>query len=275
MGRFNLDKSQNKPIAVLNPSTKKMMIFTPQRLSRLDLSPESFNLELAPDCSPILSNPGYVMLGAMLSSNTFGDFINTQPYGPAEAFFPVGSGLPLDLTDDSDYAHEPDEEESKLNLNDFLKFNQGSSDEEEEEEAEWNPESSPTRPQTAASGVSGADEAANNGEHPLFTHFDNNSGVVGAFRRNQINQQLIYSEKASSESLAFSTPYHYGTLRGIKSGSMETVTTPITPARRHKRNASHVDPQGSPQQKRKASGGLAENMHKKQRSISDMDLLQL
>jgi len=276
---------------VLNPSTRKMMIFTPQRLSRLDLSPESFNIDFSGQdlsgCSPILSNPGYVMMGAMLSSNTFGDLMNTQPFGPAEAFFPLTSDPIMEegYSDDSEFnVPEQDDEESMLKLEDFITFHQDSSDEEEEEEEEaadyTDITSSPSRPRTAVSCASAAtDSSLVELPHPLLTHFDNNSDVVGAFRRNQINQQLIFSDKASSESLAFSGPYHYGTLRGIKTGSMETVTTPITPARRHKRSNTTpmqgFDLQGSPQQKRKASSTFTDSLHKKQRSISDMDLLHL
>ncbi|KAK0714762.1 hypothetical protein B0H67DRAFT_489153 [Lasiosphaeris hirsuta] len=289
VGRFNLDSTDRKPIAVLNPTTRKMMIFTPQRMSRLDLSPESFNIDFSAqdlsNCSPILSNPGYVMMGAMFSSNTFGDFMNTQPFGPAEAFFPLANDYsmgPLDeYSEDSEFAAEaPDEGEGKLKLEDFITFHQESSDEDEEEAGEWNGDltSSPSRPRTAASGTSAATDSSMD-LHPLLSHFDNNSDAVGAFRRNQINQQLIFSDKASQESLAFSGPYYHGTLRGIKTGSMETVTTPITPARRHKRNNTAgmhgFDPQGSPPPKRKASGLLSESVHKKHRSISDIDILQI
>lgn len=262
------------------------MIFTPQRNNRLDLSPESFNVDFSAQdltaCSPILGNPGYVMMGAMFSSNTFGDFMNTQPFGPAEAFFPLTSDPPMDeYSDESEFALPgEDEGESQLQLEDFITFHHESSDEEEDDPG-WNGDldSSPTRPPTAASGTSITTDASAVDLHPLLNHFDNNSDAVGAFRRNQINQQLIYSDKASQESLAFSGPYHYGTLRGIKTGSMETVTTPITPARRQRR--SHTvgvhgfELQGSPPQKRKASSQFTDCLHKKQRSISDMDLLQI
>ncbi|KAK0645375.1 hypothetical protein B0T16DRAFT_139489 [Cercophora newfieldiana] len=290
IGRFNLDKSERKPIAVVNPSTRKMMIFTPQRLSRLDLSPESFQVDFSArglngeQQETILSNPGYVMMGAMLSSSTFGDHINTLPFGPAEAFFPLTSDPVMgEDSDDSEFSMPAqDDEECKLKLEDFITFHHDSSDEEEEESGlEYGDvASSPTRPQTAASSASAAtDSSMAELPHPLLTHFDNNSDAVGAFRRNQITQQLIYSDKASSESLAFSTPYHYGALRGIKNGSMEAVTAPITPARRHKRSNTMsikgFDLQGSPQQKRKASSTFTDSLHKKQRSISELGVLQI
>ncbi|KAK4130499.1 hypothetical protein BT67DRAFT_464918 [Trichocladium antarcticum] len=279
LGRFNLDRSDNKPIGVVDPASGKMIIFTPRRMNQLDLSPESLHVDFSrPDlsaaCSPLVRNPGFVMMGAMVSSNTFGDFMNMQPFGPAEAFFPCTSdAFTGDDSDDSYFAgvqveEDEDEEESLLKLEDFVMFNNDSSDEEEEDEPEtaWNGDlaSSPTRPKTAASNASAATEAA--APHPLLSHFDNNSNVVGAFRRNQINQQLIYSDKASQESLAFSGPYYHGTLRGIKTGSMETVTTPITPIRRQKRSNT----------KRKApSNHTDSDLHKRHRSISEMEVLQI
>jgi hypothetical protein len=276
-----------------------MMIFTPRRTGSksFDLSPESFNLDFGAQdpsaCSPILSNPGSLMIGAMFSSNTFGDFMNTQPYGPTEAFFSLASDQPTDaFSDSSDIEQQMEEDECKLLFEDFVTF-QGhdSTDEEdaggeEEEGVEWNgvPSSSPTRPRTAASGTSAATDSSVADVHPLLNHFDNNSDAVGAFRRDQINRQLIYSDKASRDSLAFSGPYYHGTLRGIKTGSMSTVTTPITPARRPRRSNTvgtqgvgmqDFDLQGSPSQKRKASSSFADNLHKRHRSISDVGGLQI
>jgi hypothetical protein len=294
LGRFNLDRSDNKPIGVVDPASGKMIIFTPRRRNQLDLSPESLHLDFSNQdlaCSPLVRNPGFIMMGAMISSNTFGDFFNMQPVGPTEAFFPSTSDVfTAEESDDSYFAgleDDEDEEESLLKLEDFVTFNQDSSDEEDDFDGAWNGDliSSPTRPKTATSNAS-ATESPGAAAHPLLSHFDNNSDAVGAFRRNQINQQLIYSDKASQESLAFSGPYYHGTLRGIKTGSMETVTTPITPIRRQKRsNTGSMKSfpelqQSSPlnvlSQKRKASTALADsNLHKRHRSISDMEVLQI
>ncbi|KAK3293821.1 uncharacterized protein B0H64DRAFT_173416 [Chaetomium fimeti] len=295
VGRFNLDRSDNKPIGVVDPATGKMIIFTPRRTNQLDLSPESLHLDFSAQdlaCSPIVSirNPGFIMMGAMTSSNTFGDFMNMQPFGPTEAFFPCNPDIfpGEEESDDSYFAGiEEDEEESILKIEDFVTLNHDSSDEEEEEPfPAWNGDlvSSPTRPKTAASNASAATESAAT-THPLLTHFDSNSDVVGAFRRNQINQQLIYSDKASQESLAFSGPYYHGTLRGIKTGSMETVTTPITPIRRQKRSNTigsgfgdlqQSSPLNVVSQKRKASDNHVDaNLHKRHRSISDMEILRI
>ncbi|KAK4210197.1 hypothetical protein QBC37DRAFT_37530 [Rhypophila decipiens] len=287
-GKFKLD-TDNKPMAVLNPLTRKMMIFTPQRNNRLDLSPESFNLSLPqPDlagCAPILSNPGYLMMGAMLSHNTFGDFMNTQPFGPAEAFFPLTSDA---LTEDSDYSElaEEDEEESKLEIEDFITFHQDSSDREDAPANDYFGEaaSSPTRPTTAASGVSAATDAGADADasgdvlHPLLNHFNNNSNAVGAFRRNQINQ-LTLSKKMSEESREFGSLYSDGPVCGaIKSTCLEAVNALMTPGRKKKRSntvAGFADTSPAPlSQKRKASNYM-DATHKRHRSISDMESMHI
>ncbi|KAK1752003.1 hypothetical protein QBC47DRAFT_405207 [Echria macrotheca] len=280
VGRFNLDKSEKKPIAVLNPTTRRMMIFTPERVGRFDLSPEQFDLgfpSALPAGMPFFLPGISVMMDNMLSNSSFGDHLfNTSPLRPTEAFFPTSDTGYEECSDESEFPTTggEDDGEADLRIEDFIQF--GESDE-EDNVGFWNPEmaSSPSRPTTAASG---ADAVPDSPAMELLKHFDNNSDLVGAFRRNQVNQQLILSDKASQESLAFANPYHHGTLRGIKAGSIETVTTPITPARRHKRaNAFNV--QGienlNSAQKRKAPSSFTDSLHKKQRSISDMDTLQI
>lgn len=230
MGRFQLDGPENKPIAVFNPNSRKIMIFKRDHQKDEDLAAEAINDVPAAGLdyfSPLLTNPGYLMMGAMVSSNTFGDFMNTTPWGPAEAFFPVDDLL-ADDSDDSELGiPEVDEEEAKLDIDDFLRFD--NSDSEDDEELDFDPESAANSPTKK--------DSDKQDMHPLLNHLTSNADAVGAFRRNQINQQLILSDRATQESLSFSGPYYHGTLRGIKSGSLETVTTPITPARRRKNNS--------------------------------------
>ncbi|KAK4163156.1 hypothetical protein QBC43DRAFT_290120 [Cladorrhinum sp. PSN259] len=302
VARFKLQRPDNKPIGVFDPTKKKIIIFTPQRQNRIELSPESFNLDLnAHDvnaCSPIMDNSAYIMMGSMFSTNTFGDIMNMpgMPFAPAEAFFPVTSdALTGDESDVSEYYPlvEEDDDEATIDLETFIDFknNRSGCEEESGDEIPWNdddPESSPTRPKTAASFASAATDITSAGAQPLLSHlFDSNSNAVGAFRKNQLNQQLINSEIATQESLAFSGPYYHGTLRGIKSGSMETVTTPITPVRRQKSNslvglngfpdASPGSPLNHVSQKRKAASNdhADSGMHKRHRSLQDMEILQI
>ncbi|KAF7562657.1 hypothetical protein G7046_g1465 [Stylonectria norvegica] len=267
VGLYKLDRTDKKPIAVMNPLTRKMMIFTPNRSRQLDLSPEQFNIPwpMEEQSSPILTNSANMMLSAMFTSGTFGDFINTQAMGPAEAFFPFQSEA--NTADDSSSAppsvqDEEDEAEKKLDINDFITWDETGSSGEEDNGNSWEPSSTPLRPSTATS------------DHDYLSHL--NSETVGAFRRNQINQQLILSNQATQDSLAFSGPYNYTAIKGLKSDRFDTAGAPLTPARRHKKQMSDLarSPLESVSAKRKASSE-AGGGHKRHRSISDVNALRI
>ncbi|CAI6092897.1 unnamed protein product [Clonostachys chloroleuca] len=271
VGRFSLDKSDKKPIAVLNPLTRKMMIFTPHQRRQLDLSPEQFHGVPAfpiDASSPMLSNSANMMFSAMFSSNTFADFVNGQAVGPTEAFFPDITGAEeSEFSVDSqalNWEEEEDEAERGLNLNDFISFEESdSSDDEDKVKGNWDPSSTPARPTTASS------------EADVLSHL--NSDIVGAFRRNQVNQQLILSNQATQDSLAFSGPYNHTAIRGLRSDRFDTAGVPLTPVRRHKSKISDLtrSPLESFSAKRKASAEVPNAGHKKQRSISDVNNLHL
>ncbi|ROT41186.1 hypothetical protein SODALDRAFT_376887 [Sodiomyces alkalinus F11] len=262
VGRFHLDSSERKPIAVVNPISRKMMIFTPHRRRQLDLSPEQFELSpfgLQP--SPMVGNSAHIMMSAMSSTGfALGDFFDTHTMGPAEAFFPAddSSDMGMDMEDE-------DDAERSLDIDDFITFEAGSQADEPAGD-DWCRSdalaSTPARPTTASSDID------------MLSHI--NASNVGAFRRDQINQRLILSEKATQDSLAFSSPYNYTALRGIKSDRFETAAVPLTPMRRQKRQMQEFarSPLESVSQKRKASGEHSAG-HKRHRSISDVNQLRI
>ncbi|RSL69662.1 hypothetical protein CEP54_002116 [Fusarium duplospermum] len=266
VGRYNLDRSDKKPIAVLNPLTKKMMIFTPHRRRHLDLSPEQFNLgwPFEDQTSPIMSNSANLMLSAMFSGDAFGDFVNdSQVIGPTEAFFPFPSDA--NTADESSTAPSLPDEDGEANLQlEFEDFIDLGSDDSNDEDGDnnWGPASTPARPSTAGS------------EKDVLSHL--NSETVGAFRRNQINQQLILSNQATQDSLAFSGPYNATAIKGLKSDRFDTARVPLTPIRRHKKQLSDLtrSPLETVSAKRKASGEVGGG-HKRHRSISDVNLLRI
>ncbi|KAJ4156038.1 hypothetical protein LMH87_001252 [Akanthomyces muscarius] len=262
LGRFKLDRSDKKPIAVLNPLTRKMMIFTPHRRHQLDLSPEQFNFPwpMEDPNTPLMSNSANMMLSAMFSSNTFGDFVNPQTMGPAEAFFPFPTEAAAEGSSSS-IEGDDDDAEKNLDISDFITWDEGGSSGEEDENGNWQPSSTPLRPTTASS------------EIEVLSHL--NSETVGAFRRNQINQQLILSNQATQDSLAFSGPYNYTAIKGLKSDRFDTAGIPLTPIRRHKKHMSDRSPLENASAKRKASGDHATNGHKRHRSISDVNMLRI
>ncbi|KAI5862517.1 hypothetical protein GGS23DRAFT_79744 [Durotheca rogersii] len=279
VGRFNLDKSSKKPIAILNPRTGKMMIFTPQCVKGrgFDLSPEQFNFQYfdQSQSSPILSNPGNIMMSGMISSSTYGDFMNTHAIGPAEAWYAQASdgGNAIGSSDSDD--HVVDEAEKSLRLEDFITIDDDDDDDDDDDLSEDEKDleqgtaddgifCTPARPGTSSSDVAS-----------LLDHFQHNANIVGAFRRDQVNHQLISRSKATRESLAFSGPYFEGTLRGIKDGRIATANVPISPLRKQKKMPDIASsPLSAMSQKRKASSEHHID-HKRQRSIPDVDLLRI
>ncbi|KAI0196312.1 hypothetical protein EV127DRAFT_128379 [Xylaria flabelliformis] len=270
VGRFSLDKSSKKPIAMVNPRTGKLMIFTTHRsLKRgLDLSPEQFKFPFfdQTQSSPILGNPGNIMMSGMISSNTFGDFMNTHAVGPAEAWY-------AQMPDSNEYGDSSgsesqvvDDEEKSLRIEDFLDIedDSDSSDNQEFEKDDGDEIlCTPGRPTTSSSDVTS-----------LLDHFEHNSNLVGAFRRDQAHHRLITRSKATHDSLAFSGPYFEGTLRGIKDGRIATANVPISPLRRRKKMTEFASSPLSSSTKRKASSDHRMG-HKKQRSLPDVGPLHL
>lgn len=289
VGRFSLDRHK-KPTVVLNPLTRKMMIFTPHQRRHLDLSPETFHrfhpihtprrsldaelLQLAQPESPMLTDAGSLMWSAMFTNNTFADFINGQIVGAPEAFFPLmDDGESEDSFSSQAKAFAEEEEkmidqedaERVLNMSDLISFDDSSSSEDEDGDKNVDPTSTPIRPTTASSDAG-----------PLG-HL--NSHTVGAFRRNQVNQQLILSTQATQDSLAFSGPYNHTAIRGLKADRFDVAGgQPLTPVRRRKNTITDItrSPLETVSAKRKASDGdLNGGGHKKQRSISDVNQLHI
>ncbi|KAI1822787.1 hypothetical protein F4861DRAFT_371325 [Xylaria intraflava] len=270
VGRFSLDKSSKKPIAMVNPRTGKLMIFTTHRsLKRgLDLSPEQFKLSFFDQAqsSPILGNPGNIMMSGMIS-NTFGDFMNTHAVGPAEAWYAQVSES--NTFGDTSGSEDPtfDEEEKNLKMEDFLDIDDDSDSSDEQQEVDKDDGDeilcTPARPTTSSSDLTS-----------LLDHFEHNSNLVGAFRRDQAHHRLITRNKATHDSLAFSGPYFEGTLRGIKDGRIATANVPISPLRRRKKMPEFASSPLSSSIKRKASSEHRTG-HKKQRSIPDVGPLRL
>ncbi|KAI0872361.1 hypothetical protein GGS24DRAFT_468104 [Hypoxylon argillaceum] len=271
VGRFSLDKSSKKPIAMVNPRTGKLMIFTTHRsLKRgFDLSPEQFKFPFfdQTQTSPILGNPGNIMMSGMISSNTFGDFMNTHAVGPAEAWYAQAPDTNGFGDTSGSEGQAVDDEEKNLRIEDFLDIDDDSelSDEQQEMDKDDGDEilCTPGRPTTSSSDMTS-----------LLDHFEHNSNLVGAFRRDQAHHRLITRSKATHDSLAFSGPYFEGTLRGIKDGRIATANVPISPLRRRKKIPEFASSPLSSSTKRKASSDHRLG-HKKQRSLPDVGPLHI
>ncbi|RCI10057.1 hypothetical protein L249_8714 [Ophiocordyceps polyrhachis-furcata BCC 54312] len=268
VGRFSLDRLDKKPIVVMNPQTRKMMIFTPLRRRTLDLSPEQFNLPYPVEPRRLFHDKGKV-LTTMFSSNTFGDFVNAQNTSTADNSLPVQSDANTGCSDantgcDSSVGEaSASDGEENLDIDDFISWGEdGTSGEDGNRAGKWEPSSTAARRTTSS------------GNMDVLSHL--NPDTVGAFRRNQIDQQLILSNQATRDSLVFSGPYNYTALRGIKSDRFDTAGLPLTPIRRQRKHVAEAgrSPLDSLSAKRKASGDVGAG-HKRHRSISEVKMLRI
>jgi len=260
VGHFNLDKSGKKPIAVLDPITKRMLIFTPHKHRQLDLSPEQFNFAVfnrVEQSSPMGTNMSTFVMNAMFSSNTFGDFMNGPELdwdNPEALLAPIPMPVNTNLGEDSFDLDllGPDEGEKNLDISNFIKSEWSETDEEETD----------ARPSTAVSDMDIL---------PQLT-----SANVGAFRQNQITHQLLFGAHDSPDLIAFSTPFDDSPFMGLRADMIGNAGVPLSPMRRRKSSSSHppTSPIESVLQKRKSSGDQ-EQAHKRQRSISDVALLKV
>jgi hypothetical protein len=193
------------------------------------------------DMSPMISNSANLMMSAM--HTPFDDFLHGQALGPPEAFYPftsVSADGTIIQDSPSEYDEDDYDDENLWDVEDFLNFGEESSADEDVEAEDPSsdspataaePSSTPARPTTATS----EDQI-----HPLLNHF--NSGVVGAFRRNQTRHQLLSRNTESHASLAFQGPHRTGTIRGIKGGRLQAANTPITPMRKQRASRPLVGP---------------------------------
>lgn len=263
VGSFDLDRSVKKPIAVLNPRTRKIMLFTPQGRRQLDLSPEQFNLTWSshvPQSSPLAASSSNLMFGAMPANGL--------------AHYMSPSNLPSAFTFDesSDMFSGPeegDDAELNLDISDFIAW-----DDDDNEEATPTAQTSGKGKAKAASWDS-TPVAMPSSEPEVLSHL--NSETVGAFRRNQVNQQLLLSSQATQDSLAFSGPYNHMAVRGLRSDRFDTAGIPLTPVRRPRQRADSTGSMLEPPSpaKRKASSEATASMHKRHRSISDVNHLRI
>ena len=167
-----------------------------------------------------------------MNSQPLDDFFAGQALGPPEAFYSFTS-INADGTIDTDSPSfdEDDLEDDDWNIEDLIKFDEETSNDENEDPSSdasgtVEPSSTPARPTTFTS----EDQV-----HPLLHHLQN--GNVSAFRQNQVRHQLMNRNAITNEALEFSGKgaFNDGTLRGIKHGRLEAASVSMTPLRKQKR----------------------------------------
>lgn len=260
-----------------------MMIFTPQKKRRFDLSPSQlpsdyFSLPATTESSPIKAGDApFIMNNLWPADDPMGPLIMPHLTGMSDPFLSLPLGISGPASESSSFPddEEEDAEEKNLDINDFIMLDGDSEDEAQDDDNADDATSDLAEPSSL--GPPAAPNATNlTSFNSLLNHLTKRPNTVGAFRLNQTNQKLILNGEASQESLAFSNPYFHGTLRGIKEGSLGGASTPLTPERRRKK-APAKSPAETAAMKRKASGTDGENSraHKKHRSISDVSRMQL
>lgn len=260
------------------------MVITPQPTKRPDPTPGMPSGQLQPDFLSLqtLSFIPANQLGAMslaldpfqasdwLGPPGLGSF-NFLDCGPpmTPALFPnMGSQSSSTRTDEDE--DEEDEGERDLDVDHFLDFSEDSEDEPANDDAEEG-ETTGDGQNDAAKDGSGAD-----GDKPAaFNILSHLGGMnVGAFRRQQMDSQLIARGEATPESLSFSNPLFNGTLRGIRDGALPAAATSLTPERRRKPQSAK-SPLEIASLKRRSTGMADSGAHKKHKSISDVGSMQI
>ncbi|GES61877.1 hypothetical protein ATEIFO6365_0011039400 [Aspergillus terreus] len=254
MGTFVADP--HKPVALVDCTGKHLVIIPAYASSRHDWlesatnsvcgtannSPRATTMHLIDESdTDALASPNHADLSPMLASSAnlmmtaLGNDIapGGQVMGPPEAFYPS-----REFAIDSSFEDDDDEEdpEASLNVDDFIDFGNGSSDDDMDkpfdEESLTSPMAAPMP--TATSGTptpnrGGESHQANSAER-FLNHLDR--GIVTAFRRNHNRYQAL--------------------LRLPQHREFMPANSPSRPASVF-RHARHAD-QRTPTRKRKASG---------------------
>lgn len=188
----------HKPVAVVAPNGTQLILIPPYASSRHDWlesaanslsntatnSPRQANLEDSDDTDaaspiPMLSTNANLMMAAV------GSDADGQVMGPPEAFYP--SRRTSDSGED-----DPDDSEAILDVNDFIDFGDGSSD---EDGVENQYESDALTSPVTHSAIDSATPTPNRGSEVVnsaerfLNHLDR--GVVTAFRRNHSRYQAL------------------------------------------------------------------------------------
>lgn len=178
------------------------------------------------DYSPMLASSANLMMTALGNDLTPGG----QVMGPPEAFYPS-----QDFTIDSSFEDDDeDDPESALNVDDFIDFGHGSSDEDEDDMGKFDDETLISPMATGHMQSMGTPTPTRTSEtapdESFLNHLD--KGIVTAFRRNNTRYQTLLRLPQHREFMPANSP--------AKTASVF-------------RHAKHAD-QRTPTRKRKSSG---------------------
>ncbi|KAL2001402.1 hypothetical protein VTN02DRAFT_1808 [Thermoascus thermophilus] len=247
MGTFIADP--NKPVALVDCTGKHLVIIPAYASSRHDWlesatnslsgtannSPRATTMHLVdesdtdalaspgrPDMSPMLSSGANLMMTALGNDATPGG----QVMGPPEAFYPS-----RDFAVDSSFEEDDDDDgEAALNVDDFIDFGNGSSDEETDKAFDDEGLTSPMQGAGTPTPNRAAELHQTSNAERFLNHLD--KGIVTAFRRNHNRYQTLIRLPQHREFMPANSPSRHASVF---------------------RHSRHIDPK-TPTRKRKASG---------------------
>ncbi|KAJ5749233.1 uncharacterized protein N7511_010929 [Penicillium nucicola] len=247
MGTFVADP--HKPVALVDCTGKHLVIIPAYASSRHDwlesaansmpgtanTSPRQTTLHLVDesdtdalvsphqtDFSPMLASSANLMMTALGNDLTPGG----QVMGPPEAFYPS-----QDFTIDSSFEEDEDDDpESALNVDDFIDFGNGSSDEDDDMDNQFDDEAqvSPMGPPSvksigARTPTRKSESQPPNNEERFLNHLD--KGIVTAFRRNHNRYQALLRLPQHREFMPANSPARPASVfRHAKNNDQRTPT---------------------------------------------------
>ncbi|KAJ5793954.1 hypothetical protein N7457_000553 [Penicillium paradoxum] len=247
MGTFIADP--HKPVALVDCTGKHLVIIPAYASSRHDwldsaansmpgtanTSPRQTTLHLIDESdtdalaspnqtefSPMLASSANLMMTALGNDLTPGG----QVMGPPEAFYPS-----QDFTIDSSFEEdEEDDPEASLNVDDFIDFGNGSSDEDEDMDKPYD-DSTQVSPMAVPTGKSmgtptpsrKSESQSTNKEERFLNHLD--QGIVTAFRRNHNRYQALLRLPQHREFMPANSPARPASVfRHAKNNDQRTPT---------------------------------------------------
>ncbi|KAI9876229.1 MAG: hypothetical protein M1830_006980 [Pleopsidium flavum] len=289
----------NKPIAVIDCTGKRMVIYPARNPSKRDVNifgqPVSTDSSIAAtsprtsfvglvgavdesdndrsdfssqDCGGPMLNAGanLMMPGLFHGAQGSEHFLGGQVLGPPEAFYPFKSiGPDGNVIEDDDDDDDDEDDENLWNVHDFIDFGDGSSESgdnvEDDTEVPPSPSTSTTPNPASTPAKPEPAPASKSTAQELLDHFDR--GVVTAFRRNQHRHQTLLRRPQHPEFMG-AGPSSARAVSAIKGGRALAANSPISPLRKRKASVS-IDRSGSPLVGIAAKRRLV-NVHKRSKS---------
>ncbi|KAI9790933.1 MAG: hypothetical protein M1833_001732 [Piccolia ochrophora] len=266
LGSWVADPS--KPIAVIDSTGKRMIIYPAQRptikdsnlfgpptssnSSFVSTSPQPVNARVVDDSemdrsdfsnqensTTLIGSGTNLMMGGLLQGIPGHEYLlGGHILGPPEAFYPFMTIGQDGAVIENDIEEDDDDDEGMLNVNDFIDFGDDSSGSEKEDGGLQPPPTTPVEKASVVGGnvpsLSSSRNAKETSANSMLHHFDR--GVVTAFRRDQHRHKLLHSRPSLRTHPSFGpSPFANGIIKG---GRYAAANKPISPRRKQRLRSS-------------------------------------